>query len=55
MHPPQFSCISFSLTFLSTWLIYYWVGQKVHLGFSLGQHTETQMNFWANQYLSVQQ
>ena len=55
MHPPQFRCMSFSLNFLSSWLIYYWVGQKVLLGFSLGQHTETRMNFLSNQYLSLQQ
>ena len=33
--------------------IKHWVGQKVHLDFFIRCHGKTQMNFLANQYISI--
>ena len=35
------------------YLFIYWVGQKVHLCFSLCYYIETQMNFWSTQYVCM--
>ena len=38
----------FSIRNQDGWLMFYWVGQKVSLGFSIGCYGKTRMNFWAN-------